>query len=97
MIASYLRVLFPLRCPLWTACCASMTLGVGLSPATPTLYQALESVQNKQEWQLKVNDLESRVAVAESALQNKVEECEKEAMAARRYVGVSVEYMYHRA
>ena len=46
--------------------------------------KALESVQSVQEWQLKVNDLQGRVENAESALRGKVEECEKESMAAKR-------------
>ena len=46
--------------------------------------KALESVQGIQEWQLKVNDLQGRVENAESALKGKVEECEKEGMAAKR-------------
>ena len=48
-------------------------------------HKALESVQSIQEWQLKVNDLENRIANAESALQSKVEECEKENMAVKRW------------
>ena len=47
--------------------------------------KALESVQSVQEWQLKVNDLQGRVENAESALKGKVEECEKESMAAKRW------------
>ena len=46
--------------------------------------KALESVQSVQEWQLKVNDLQGRMDNAESALKGKVEECEKESMAAKR-------------
>ena len=46
--------------------------------------KALESVQSVQEWQIKVNDLQGRVENVESALKGKVEECEKESMAAKR-------------
>ena len=53
--------------------------------------KALEGVHSTQEWQLKVMDLESRITNAESALKNKVEECEKENMAAKRFVCVSVD------
>ena len=47
-------------------------------------HKALESVHSIQEWQGKVNDLEGRAANAESALQRKVEECEKESISAKR-------------
>ena len=48
--------------------------------------KALDCIQTIQEWKLKVDDLESRVNDAESALKSKVEECEKETISTKRCV-----------
>jgi len=46
--------------------------------------KALESVQGLQEAQLRLGEVERQVQSAQQALQNKTEECERDAQALRR-------------